>query len=633
MLAVVPRADPDTGANDVCGIAGYVGADAAARADGVGAALERMAHRGPDGMGWHEDDGVVIGMCRLAIVGLVGGDQPVFDEDGTRVVVCNGEIYNHVELRAELGARHTITSTSDAAVIPHLHEDDPHQFVRRLRGMFAFALWDGRARRLTLARDRLGKKPLFWSATPGDGLAFASELPALREIVGRHQSIDEVAVHHYLALGMIPGPRTVYRGVSALPVASRLDVGGGRGAPEVRIWGRPPEPLTPVLASGESLLDAIDEKLTEAVRLRLRSDVPVGVMLSGGIDSGLVAAYAARAGARDLHAFVVRTHDPRYDETELARRTAGRWGLPIDEVDLGGVDEATVRAAVGAHGQPFGDPSAVPSWLLARAIAPHRKCVLVGDGGDEIFAGYRRYTLVRWLARLPRVDLRRLAPTGDNRRSLVGFARRAARISGVRGPDAYQLLTTDLVTPALMSRAFPQLVSEEAGEELRQLLPVDPFADGGKALMRADRDLLLAWDLLPKMDIATMSHGVEARSPFLDSELVALASSIPASRVVGRWTTKPLLRALARRHLPPEVARAPKRGFEVPLDRWLAGPLRQLMEDTLLAPDASIGQFAELSTIRRIATGGDDRVGARPHLAWALLVLELFLRGSTVHVV
>ena len=203
----------------------------------------------------------------------------------------------------------------------------------------------------------------------------------------------------------------------------------------------------------------------------------------------------------------------------------------------------------------------------------------------------------------------------------------------MRGPDAYQLLTTDLVTPALMSRAFPQLVSEEAGEELRQLLPVDPFADGGKALMRADRDLLLAWDLLPKMDIATMSHGVEARSPFLDSELVAFASAIPASRVVGRWTTKPLLRALARRHLPPEVARAPKRGFEVPLDRWLAGPLRQLVEDTLLAPDAHIGQFAELSTIRRIATGGDDRVGARPHLVWALLVLELFLRGSTVHVV
>ena len=234
-------------------------------------------------------------------------------------IYIHGEIYNHVELRAALGRRHTISSTSDAAVIPHLHEDDPQHFVRRLRGMFAFALWDGRARRLTLARDRFGKKPLFWAATPGGGLAFASELPALREIAGRHHAIDEIAVHHYLALGMIPGPRTIFRGVSALPVASRLDVDRGDGVPQVRIWAPPPEPLTPVVASGESLLDAIDEKLTEAVRLRLRSDVPVGVMLSGGIDSGLVAAYASRAGARDLHAFVVRTDDPRYDGAMILR--------------------------------------------------------------------------------------------------------------------------------------------------------------------------------------------------------------------------------------------------------------------------------------------------------------------------
>jgi asparagine synthase (glutamine-hydrolysing) len=494
--------------------------------------------------------------------------------------------------------------------------------------MFAFALWDSRARRLTLARDRFGKKPLFWAATPGGGLAFASELPALREIAGRNHAIDEIAVHHFLSLGMIPGPRTIFRGLSALPVASRLDVDSGRGVPEVRSWAPPPEPLRPIVASGESLLDAIDDKLTEAVRLRLRSDVPVGVMLSGGIDSGLVAAYATRAGARDLHAFVVRAADRRYDETELAHRTAERLELPLDEVDLGIVDEAVVRAAVGAHGQPFGDPSAVPSWLLAREISRHRKCVLVGDGGDEIFAGYRRYTLARWLAHLPSVDLSRLSLTGHHGRSRVGFARRAARISGVRGPDAYQLLTTDLMTPALMRHAFPQLVAVEADEELRRLLPVDPFADGGKGLMRADRDLLLAWDLLPKMDIATMSHGVEARAPFLDSELAAFASAIPASRLVGRFTTKPVLRALARRHLPPEVVKAPKRGFEVPLDRWLAGPLRPLLEDTLLAPDAHIRQFAEPSTIIGLVTGDDELVGARPHLVWALLVLELFLRES-----
>ncbi len=455
----------------MCGIAGCTGPDAARRVDGVRAALDLMQHRGPDGMGWHEEDGIVLGMCRLAVVGLVGGDQPVFDEAGTRVVVCNGEIYNHIELRAELGARHAISSTSDAAVIPHLHEDDPDGFLSRLRGMFALALWDSRARRLVLARDRLGKKPLYWSCTPGGGVAFASELPALREIVGRHQAIDEVALHHYLALGMIPGPRTIYRNVSAIPVAARLDVVRDGDAPSVRAWAGPPELPEPVSATGEALLDEIDARLADAVRLRLRSDVPMGVMLSGGIDSGLVLAHAARAGARELKAFVVRTMDARYDESALARRTAAKWGISVHEAALGDVDEATVRAVVRAYGQPFGDSSAIPSWLLARAIAPHRKAVLNGDGGDEIFAGYRRYALVRWMSGLPRVDMRRFVQGSDNGRGVLGFARRAVRIAGARGPEAYQLLTTDLVTPSVMLSVFPQLASREAESELRDLLP------------------------------------------------------------------------------------------------------------------------------------------------------------------
>jgi asparagine synthase (glutamine-hydrolysing) len=610
----------------MCGIVGYVGPDAAARRDELHDALDRLRHRGPDGEGWYEDDGVILGMCRLAIIGLVGGDQPVFDEPRRRAVVCNGEIYNHVELRAELATRHQITSTSDVAVIPHLHEDDPDGFLFRLRGMFAFALWDTRQRRLVLARDRLGKKPLYWTRTRAGGVAFASELPALRDIAGGGRSLDPVAIHHYLALGMIPGPRTVYRGISALPIAGRLETGAEQAEPTVTQWAGPPVRPQPVAARGDLLLDQIDDQIAEAVRLRLRSDVPIGVMLSGGIDSGLVAAHAAQAGARELEAYVVRTADPRFDESSLARQTATRWGLPVNEIALDDVDESIVRQVAASYGQPFGDSSAVPSWLLSKAIAPHRKVVLNGDGGDEIFAGYRRYTLARWLSRVPRADLLRRLPTEHHRRSVLGFLRRAGHVAATSGAEAYQRLTTDLVTPDLMSKWFPDLVSANATAELVDLLPKDPLGEGGGELMRADRRVLLAWDLLPKMDIATMAHSLEARSPLLDSELVGFAAAIPPDLVVGRRQTKPLLRALARRHLPAEVVSAPKRGFEVPVDRWLDGPLRPLVEATVLAADARLSAFGDLGAVRRVYNGADDLASNRAQLAWALLMVELFLR-------
>ena len=615
----------------MCGIAGFAGPDAARRVDDVRAALERMGHRGPDGMGWHEDDGIVIGMCRLAIVGLVGGDQPVFDEEGTRVVVCNGEIYNHVELRAELGPRHTISSTSDAAVIPHLHEDDPDGFLRRLRGMFAFALWDGRARRLVLARDRLGKKPLFWSATPGGGVAFASELPALREIVGRHHAIDEVAVHHYLALGMIPGPRTIYRDVSALPVASRLDVDRDGGAPEVRPWAGPPEPPEPVSATGESLLDAIDDRLTDAVRLRLRSDVPMGVMLSGGIDSGLVARARrpCRSAATSTHSscapWTLGTTSPNWPGGR--RRSGG-------SADRRGRHSATsMRRRCARPSAPTASRSATPvrfrrgcSRGRSRRIASACSSATAATRSSPATAGTRSSGGWRAFLGSTCAASSRAATIG---RSVLGFARRAARISGVRGPDAYQLLTTDLVTPAVMLSAFPQLASREAESELRDLLPVDPFAGGGRgahacrprpaarlgpAAEDGHRDDV-AWRrgslTVPRRrtgGVRLVDPGVACRRP-VDHQAAAACAGPPAPAA--------------------EVARAPKRGFEVPLDRWLAGPLRPLVEDLLLAPDARIAQFAEVGAIRRLVTGGDGRVGDRPRLVWALLVLELFLRESS----
>ena len=622
-------ATSDSGWEDVvCGIAGYVGPDARCRADDVRAALVTLRHRGPDSEGWYEDDEAVLGVRRLAIVGLVGGDQPVYDEAWRRIVVCNGEVYNHTELRAELARRHSLASTSDVAVIPHLHEDDPEGFLSRLRGMFALALWDARERRLVLARDRLGKKPLFWSRSSTGGIAFASELPGLREIVGHRHAFDPIALHHYVALGMIPGPRTVYKGISALPVAGRLDCARGRDGPVVRVWGESPRQPTHSMSHNDALLDEIDARIAEAVRIRLRSDVPIGVLLSGGIDSGLVAAHAVMAGAQDLLAFIVRTVDPRYDESRLARLTASRLGLAVHEITLGDVDEATVLAVATGFGQPFGDSSAVPLWLLCQAVAPYRKAVLTGDGGDEIFAGYRRYTLARWLSSLPLPGVHWLTPKGHRRHGALGFLRRMARVWASKPATAYQLLTTDLATPDVMQRLFPDLASNEAAAELRELVPQDPYADGGGALMLADRRLLLPWIYLPKMDIASMASSLEARSPLLDTELMAFAEAIPRSIVIGRRTTKPLLRALARRHLPAAVISAPKLGFGVPVDRWLAGPLRPLVESTLLAAEARIGEFSDISAVRNVVERRSDFAGNRPQLTWLLLMLELFLRQN-----
>lgn len=601
-------------------------------------ALCRLAHRGPDGEGWHTSDAAVIGMRRLAIIDLAGGDQPIYNEDRSVAVVCNGELYEYPEKFRELTARgHRLQSHSDVNLIPHFYEESGRDAFRHIRGMFAAAIWDTRRRTLILARDRVGKKPLYYARTNGS-LAFASEIPALLELLPERPPLNRAAIADYLRLGFVPHPETIYEGVCALPPGTTLRYEPG-AEPEIQPYWSPP-PATPDAPSRftgtrADALAQLDAHLRDAVALRLRSDVPVGLFLSGGVDSGLVAAHAAAAGARDLLCFVVAVNDERLNEAAAARQTAERFGLPIEIIPLDIAPQDAIARLPAMYGQPFADPSAIPSYFVAQAAKRHRKVVLNGDGGDEVFAGYRRYWAGYLSEQLRIVPLPEAARTalatlgrrlgrGRIRRTPLGFAARTLR--GLALPDSARYLawTTDLFSDDDLVRYFPDLP--------RRQVPSHEAATtrGARAYMRSDYRLVLPDDLLVKMDIATMASSVEARSPLLDVPLAEFAWSLPERWLFSPRETKPLLRALAARVLPRAVARAPKRGFEVPVARWLAEDLREMVDDLLLAPDARIVHVAggSAAVLAALVRGRDDFQGNRPQTLWALLMLEIFLRDG-----
>ena len=367
--------------------------------------------------------------------------------------------------------------------------------------------------------------------------------------------------------------------------------------------------------------------------------MPLGLFLSGGIDSGLVAAYAAEAGARDLLCFVVQVADERLNEAPAARRTAARLGLPVETIDLSVAPHEAIERVPLLYGQPFGDSSAVPSFFVARAAHRHRKVVLNGDGGDEVFAGYRRYWVgraapwLRWLGAPGRSALRtvgHLVAVGRPRRSALGFANRALRGLALQDGTRYLAWTNDLLDDESLARCFPDLAEGESTlDRLERLRGERPSANGLRAFQRSDYRLILPDDLLVKMDIASMANSVEARSPLLDVPLTEFAWSLPESWILSVRDTKPLLRALARRVLPGDIARGPKRGFEVPVARWLAHELRDAVEDLLLTSGSRVAKLGKPGCVHRFVRGEDDFPGNRPQAVWALLMLEIFLRGRS----
>ncbi|HQT93427.1 MAG TPA: asparagine synthase (glutamine-hydrolyzing) [Thermoanaerobaculaceae bacterium] len=618
----------------MCGIAGVCLPDGReVVGSGLAEALLALRHRGPDGEGTFTAPGIALGMRRLAIIDLVTGAQPVFNEDRSVVAVLNGEIYNYVELRESLRQRgHAFATASDTEVLVHLYEDEGEALCSRLRGMFAFAIWDGRARTLLLARDRFGKKPLYVAPLPG-GLAFASELKGLRPLLrgaGAAPRVREQGIYDYLSLGAVPQPDTVYEGVSAVGPGRWLRFDGER-IREQAYWRPELEPKTAI-----SYADAQEElrrTVGEAVRLRLRSDVPVGVFLSGGVDSSVVAYEAARHLGGGLRTFTVSVADAEMDEAPVARRTAAALGVENVVLPLHVAPRDEVLAVARHFDQPFADPSAIPSLAVARLAREHVKVVLNGDGGDEVCGGYRRYLAARTLGRIAAVPgarpvlravFSRLA--AGRRRSAAGLLRRFGRGLAL-GPGArYLVWTKDLLLDEDKRRVWrgrPQRATEAwVAERLDcNLAAVD-------AQIAGDIGIELLSSLLVKMDMTTMAASLEGRSPFLDHEVAQFALRLPVAFRVRGARLKAVLRDAYRDRLPREVIEGRKRGFEVPLAAWLDGDLRDLVGDALLAPDARIAAYVEPAFVRAVVEGAAMRERNRAGLVYALLMLELWLRES-----
>jgi len=566
----------------MCGIAGIVRWDGQpVLEEEIRGMCAAMVHRGPDDEGIYVAPGVGLGMRRLSIIDLGGGHQPISNEDGTVWIVFNGEVYNYRALRRALEHRgHVFRTASDTETIVHLYEDVGPRCVEHLRGMFAFAIWDARRRQLLLARDRLGIKPLYY-AERGNEILFASELKPLLQVDGIDPSLDWASVRHLFTFLTTPPAASIVSGVSKLEPARTAVARAGRPLAIERYWDVTFEPDE--RATEAALVERLRELLREAVTLHQVSDVPVGAFLSGGIDSSAVVATMAQPPER-VKTFSIGFAESDFNELAHARAVAARFGTDHYDLVLRPDVVQIVEELTWCLDEPFGDTSAIPTYMVSKLASQHVKVVLSGDGGDELFAGYDKYRVEsreRRYDRLP-AALRACAgavgawlPHGARgRRFLQHLALDGAR----RYLDASTLFHTDEIG---------SLFQRDALDAVRRHDPwADPLLEGGDWLARLQyRDLhrYLPLDILTKVDRMTMAHSIEARPPLVDHRLVEFAATIPARFRLRGGTTKYLLKQAMRGVLPDSVIDRPKHGFAVPLAHWFRGELAGFARDVLLS--------------------------------------------------
>ena len=596
--------------------------------------LARMVHRGPDAAGLYENGSVFLGIRRLSIIDVAGGKQPVFNEDRSVVVVLNGEIYNYVELMAELKAGgHAFTTRSDTEVLVHLYEEMGEAMVSKLRGMYAFAIWDERRQSLFLARDRLGKKPLYYTRTKEGGFLFASELKALKPLAqagGEKWRIRQQGIYDYLSLGVIPQPDTVYEQVQSLPAAHCMTF-DGQNQRHWCYWRL--EYIPKSRLSYEEVVEETRRLVCEAVRLRLRSDVPLGVFLSGGVDSSVVAYEAATVIGGTLETFTVAMGHEEFNEAPIAERTARALGVRNTVLPLNVSPLEDLQFLVQHYDQPFADSSAIPSYAISRIASGRLKVVLNGDGGDEMFAGYRRYLAAgrfhrfQWMPKgIFRLAARGLVGLSGKRRSKLGFATRFVRGMASEPGARYLAWTTDLLFEPEKRRWWKHGRMRPTERLVEEYLPAAlPMLDVQRF---ADLNFILGSTLLVKMDMATMAASLEARSPLLDHSIAEFAASLPADCLLRNGRPKAVLRDAYRGRLPDEVVDGEKRGFEIPLVSWLQSELKPVLLDTLSKPTSRVRSFVADELVDGLLAQKilPDRNWG--HLVYALLVLELWLRES-----
>jgi asparagine synthase (glutamine-hydrolysing) len=607
----------------MCGICGIVSANGPADPDRLARMSAKLVHRGPDSDGAFVDGPVALAARRLAIIDLETGDQPIANEDGTVHVVQNGELYNYRELRAELErAGHRFRTHGDTEVLVHLYEQDGPAFARRLRGMFAVALWDAPRRRLVLARDRYGIKPLYYR--PGEtGLEFASELRSLPR-----GEIDLDALEAFLAFNSIPAPLTIFREVRKLPPGHVLV--WEDGVLRLERYARPAPAAADDLREGDEaeLIEELRARLRDSVRAHLVSDVPVGVLLSGGIDSSALAALAAEETAEPVRTFSIGFEERSFDELSDARLVADRYGTRHRELVLRPDAALLLPALADAFDEPFADSSALPTYLVSQLAAEDVKVALSGEGGDELFGGYYTYVAdllalrVGGLARVTAPLVERL-PSSSARASFDYKAKRFVR--GAHLP------------PLERHHAWKEIFSADARAELtgrrHAFDPVDLYrerfaeTEGAEPLARlqdVDLGLYLVDDLLVKTDRASMAHSLEARVPFLDPAVTNLALALPARHRVRGLRKKVLLRKAVAPLVPDEIVKGKKRGFSIPAAAWLRGELEPFARETLSADTLQRQGFfrpeAVMQLIDRHVAGDEDL----SRQLWGLLAFTLW---------
>ena len=634
----------------MCGIAGVVTRGAAPPRELIGAMCDVIRHRGPDGEGVHIEAGIGLGMRRLAVLDLLTGDQPVSNEAGTVHAVFNGEIYNYQELRRELTAKgHAFRGTGDSEVIPRLYEEYGLDFLARLNGMFAIALWDRKSKRLLLARDRMGVKPLYYSLRGGN-LWFGSEVKCILAAGGSSRSVDPLGVDQLLTFEYTASPTTLLEDVRKLPPGAWLTFSGGK-LQQGRFWSLPARAPAPPLETGE-LAERVRETFLGAVRRQLASDVPLGAFLSGGIDSSILVAAMKEVSPTPPLSFSIGFGDPTYSELAHARAVAAHCGTQHHEEILTPDYLALLPEVISQLDQPIADFSVFPTLLVARIARRRVTVALGGDGGDELFGGYDTYRadslsarLLDWQPKPVRAAAEWLArglPLGRGKRGLANELRRF--LEGARLPPTWQhlrwmMFLSEEQRPQLYSREFRAHVAGAAEALVRAALEASA-ADRLEAQMRCDLKLYLPEDILAKVDAMSMASSLEARVPYLDNEMVDLALSIPSGLKVRGGERKWILKHAFARSLPPRVLRRGKEGFSMPMKHWLRREWNPLMHELLSRESLAAEGLFQARYVERLMREHESGTRNHSHLLWALMVFQLWrerfkaaieLPGARVH--
>ncbi len=621
----------------MCGIAGIIEPVAASSAIERRELIQRMCdvitHRGPDDEGFYVDGCVALGMRRLSIIDLATGRQPISNEDGSVWIVFNGEIYNYRELRDDLLKRgHQFRTNSDTETIVHLYEELGDRCVEKLRGMFGFAIWDARARKLLLARDRVGKKPLHY-AQVGDALIFGSEIKSLLQHPQLKREANLEALSDFLSFGYVPESQTAFRGVHKLLPGHTLSFQHGQVSTR-RYWdfsyGGQAEPAR---TEGE-YIERLLHELEEAVRIRLMSEVPLGAFLSGGIDSSTVVAMMARALEQPVKTFSIGFPEASHDELEYARLTAKHFNTDHHEFIVTPDLCRLVEEIVWHHDEPFADVSSIPTYVVSKMAREHVTVVLSGDGGDEVFAGYERYATYQRRAifeHLPAAARRNLLlPLSQTLPSITpgkNFLRNIALDPAARYVDSLSFFDERAKQRLLNDKAARTLRNHNSANEFRRLFNLPASPERVDHLLYLDSKTYLPGDILTKVDRMSMAHSIETRAPLLDHKLIEYVQTIPGSLKLRGLETKYILKRAVAGLVPDEIIHRQKKGFSVPLRQWFKRELKDLLLDTL--NDQRTRERGLLNPRAVASLIAEHQLGRRDHAhqLWGLLTLELWHRA------